>query len=297
MNGTSLGAFLGQVVQADLWAATRWEEALAGCPFSTRAREVLDHHAAASRRWQERVSGWLGLPAPSGAPGLDETAAWWQEAAASHPLDQRFTWVRRNGSERESTLADVLTHLPLHGWYHRGQLRGLAQAAKWDGFPETDVPGFCQGLKLDAPAASLSEWLAVRFDHDSRAWQLWADAGLPPELQESRAQILRHHSGCPAGWGRGAAAEFQHPKPPMVKDDPLEQLKQANQWWADLVRSVDPALPYIWRRPENGDREWALAWMAVHVTGHGAYHRGQLRGLCEAAGFQDFPDTDFVLMT
>ncbi|MFX6823282.1 DinB family protein [Acinetobacter baumannii] len=35
--------------------------------------------------------------------------------------------------------------------------------------------------------------------------------------------------------------------------------------------------------------------IVLHVANHGTYHRGELRGLCRAAGWEDFPETDFFL--
>jgi len=35
--------------------------------------------------------------------------------------------------------------------------------------------------------------------------------------------------------------------------------------------------------------------VVVHVANHGTYHRGELRGLCRAAGREGFPETDFFL--
>jgi uncharacterized damage-inducible protein DinB len=34
--------------------------------------------------------------------------------------------------------------------------------------------------------------------------------------------------------------------------------------------------------------------IAHHVINHGTYHRGHLRGLCDAAEFTEFPDTDLI---
>lgn len=45
---------------------------------------------------------------------------------------------------------------------------------------------------------------------------------------------------------------------------------------------------------EKKHSEHMLSEVAHHVFNHGTYHRGHLRGLADAAGFEDFPETDLI---
>ncbi|MEI8281132.1 MAG: DinB family protein [Armatimonadota bacterium] len=45
--------------------------------------------------------------------------------------------------------------------------------------------------------------------------------------------------------------------------------------------------------PEYGTYEWKTSQLIQHALCHGSYHRGQIRALAEAHGFEDWPDTDF----
>lgn len=72
----------------------------------------------------------------------------------------------------------------------------------------------------------------------------------------------------------------------------------------DLNRDV-PRLNELWRRiiseadldsvlEMTGDRKISALDLIQHVMNHGTYHRGHLRGLAEAEGLTDFPETDIV---
>ena len=88
-----------------------------------------------------------------------------------------------------------------------------------------------------------------------------------------------------------AGVEFGENK----KDMPLSELfADSVEIWTTFLkdRDLDEPVTYL-----SNDREYthSLGKVATHVINHGTYHRGHLRGLAEAEGLTDFPDTDYLL--
>ncbi len=277
----------------DRWATQKWEDALDACPFRDRAREVLDHIADAQAAWIDRLGNGLGLPALAAG----DSHARLSSMLLDQPLDQRFEWVRkRTGETRTSKVIDVYTHLPLHGTYHRGHLRGLAQAEGWAGFPETDAVAFPNWPLAEAGAEGL-DLMSRRFAHDAWGWRLWAESIPSGPLATEFERVFAHHAGCPAGWGSAAAEALEVEGPSGDRKDPAGALAGAVAWWPRFLEAHGLDALYTWERPVKGDVSFPLEQLAFHVTNHGAYHRGHLRGLAEAAGWDGFPDTDYVFFT
>ena len=49
--------------------------------------------------------------------------------------------------------------------------------------------------------------------------------------------------------------------------------------------------------PEYGTYEWPLYAVIQHALCHGSYHRGQIRAIAEEHGFEEWPDTDFEVLS
>lgn len=138
-----LSVFLRRGFDYDLWANRQWIRALGGFKELERAQAVLEHILGTQRWWlaacgveivQVRVN--IGLDVL-----FSETTDAWRSLVDSQDLDMPITAATRRG-EATFTLAQVAMHVVNHGTYHRGQLRGLAQAEGLDRFPETDLIAF-----------------------------------------------------------------------------------------------------------------------------------------------------------
>lgn len=124
------------------WADERALAALAAAPEASRAEplRLLGHVLAAERVWLLRLRGEDAAAQPIWpALGLSECAAL---AAANAEAFTRYlagltdeaaaaevSYANSRGASFRSRVADVLTHVALHGAYHRGQVAASLRAA------------------------------------------------------------------------------------------------------------------------------------------------------------------------
>ncbi|HJQ54835.1 MAG TPA: DinB family protein [Gemmatimonadaceae bacterium] len=124
-----------------------------------KALEVYAHILGAEHVWLSRINGVAPRFAVWPTLGLDEAE---RLAAANvegygtivsiitaESLDTPVTYRNSAGDEFTSTLDDILTHVALHGSYHRGQIAASLRAAGRIPNP-TDYIAFRRG----APAAT-----------------------------------------------------------------------------------------------------------------------------------------------
>jgi len=125
----------------DLWATRLWVHSLGGFADPIPAQIVLEHMLEAHRVWLERCGMTLFPDVENVA--LSElfsiSMQAWRALIEAVPLDHVVSYVNSSGNRYEEPISDIALHVINHGTYHRGQLRGLAQAEGWTDFPETDL--------------------------------------------------------------------------------------------------------------------------------------------------------------
>lgn len=124
------------------WGNTRVLDLLSTSPAARQPQvmRILSHLVAAERVWLLRLRGedaarqaiWPEL-------SLDEIQRLAAENAAGYArllaeidderLASRTTYANSAGVVFETVVSDILTHVALHGSYHRGQLASLVRAA------------------------------------------------------------------------------------------------------------------------------------------------------------------------
>lgn len=128
----------------DQWANRRWADALPLFSDDSRAREVMQHIYFAQRIWLLRSCEWLGTEAPDlpeewSLENMERVGSEYKKLLGSADLEQVHNWTRmRDGLARSNTLGQIVRHVINHGTYHRGHLRGLAEAEGISDFPDTD---------------------------------------------------------------------------------------------------------------------------------------------------------------
>ena len=120
---------LKRLLQYDAWANEQYVSALARLrsPPEAAAR-ILAHIAGAQRIWlsrlagsREKVPGWP----PFDPQALSDLAAEWErvrEALTEGGLETPVAYTNSEGEPWTSTTGDILTHVIMHGTYHRGQI-------------------------------------------------------------------------------------------------------------------------------------------------------------------------------
>lgn len=131
----------------------------AGHGVDAKALELLSHLVAAEHVWLSRIAGraasvtvWPELTLEQCDRLVDENAAEFDallNGSGAHTMEQPITYRNSAGDQFTSTVRDILTHVALHGSYHRGQIAALVRAAGTTP-ASTDFIAFARG----APAAT-----------------------------------------------------------------------------------------------------------------------------------------------
>ncbi|MBS1707577.1 MAG: hypothetical protein JSS65_02520 [Armatimonadetes bacterium] len=138
----------------------------------------------------------------------------------------------------------------------------------------------------------MSAELTALFDYDLWANRLWAAYLAERDWPETESQIFRHILAASTIWLQRIEGDSPASMPEPSLDD-LTQRDLHDRWVRVLQgRDLDEVIAY--RRTSGEALQSRLGDIARHVVNHGTYHRGELRGLCKAAGRSDFPETDLI---
>jgi uncharacterized damage-inducible protein DinB len=133
-------AHLERMVRAMAWADRQAVAALRACPAAQgEALPLLAHVVAAEHIWLARLQGRAARLAVWPPLALDECEALAGENAAGYAallaglgeadLATAVRYRNTKGEEFATPVLDVLTHVVIHGAYHRGQIaRALGRA-------------------------------------------------------------------------------------------------------------------------------------------------------------------------
>lgn len=137
-----LQTHLKQGFEYDLWANLQWIEVLPRFTSSGRAHAVLDHILGAQRIWLERVGGVVPSPDLERGDRARSSAAEWTRIVSLPDPGRVIAYHNLSGVPFSNTFEHIALHVINHGTYHRGHLRGLADAEGLTDFPETDLIRF-----------------------------------------------------------------------------------------------------------------------------------------------------------
>jgi uncharacterized damage-inducible protein DinB len=149
-----------KVFQHLAWADARVLQSLRAAHSVLKKDQDLYAHILGSEHvWLSRIGGtvptlavWPTLTLDECERFATENAAAYQKLASdlsSEKMQRAITYRTSAGDEYTSTLEDILTHVSLHGAYHRGQIAASVRAAG-DTPSATDYIAFAR----DAPAAT-----------------------------------------------------------------------------------------------------------------------------------------------
>lgn len=151
---------LTRVFQHLEWADARVLESLRDAhTVLKKDLDLYSHILGSEHVWLSRISGisarvaiWPTLTFDECKRLAAENAAEYQRLAAEltpESRERRITYRNSAGDQFTSTLEDILTHVSLHGAYHRGQIAASLRASGEVPVP-TDYIAFVRG----APAAT-----------------------------------------------------------------------------------------------------------------------------------------------
>ena len=104
---------------------------------TSRACALVGHLVGAGRLWLDRLNErpasmevWPALPLERCEAEFRELDAAWKkylDGLESEDLERKIAYTNTKGERWENTIADVMTHMTLHGTYHRGQIAMLVR--------------------------------------------------------------------------------------------------------------------------------------------------------------------------
>ena len=125
-------AYHARLFRYDTWANAETLESLRGGAPPSNALRWMAHIVGASALWLARVRGepptlpvWPDLDVAGCAQGLERLAAEWPrylESLAADDLADAVAYRNSQGESWTSTVGDILTHVAMHGAYHRAQI-------------------------------------------------------------------------------------------------------------------------------------------------------------------------------
>lgn len=135
--------FLIQGWDYEDWANRHWLAQLPKFTVPERAQKVMVHIVAPQRFWLDLINGVPGTfdvydATPLTEEAFSSVAEGWKDVLSRLDPETTFDMTRFDGSKWRYRAFDAARHVLNHGTYHRGHLRGLAQAEGWDDFEDTD---------------------------------------------------------------------------------------------------------------------------------------------------------------
>lgn len=125
----------------DDWANRRWIEGLGEWKDASRPFQILEHILQAQLIWLGRCG--VETEVVRTDEGLDGAFARvsreWQAFLEEADLDLPIAYATRDGRDFVNEVGQIALHVLHHGTYHRGHLRGLAEAEGVARFPESDL--------------------------------------------------------------------------------------------------------------------------------------------------------------
>lgn len=131
------GEYFLRLAEFEAWANTKVLDTLRSVnSVPQRAQELLAHIIAAQWLWLARMDGrtspmavWPSISLEQCANEIASLSSAWREFLRRANLRMLFEYTNSKGEHFESRVEDALTHIFMHGQYHRGQIIQLLRQA------------------------------------------------------------------------------------------------------------------------------------------------------------------------
>jgi len=122
------------------WANQRILETLQNVEIGDQQLSLFSHILYAEQIWVARLNGMDSSQMPIWSDGditvcaklskqNEESFTILLSELANTELDNLITYTNSKGEEFKTSIRDILTHVALHGQYHRGQINSRLRAA------------------------------------------------------------------------------------------------------------------------------------------------------------------------
>lgn len=122
------------------WANQQILETLQNSKENKQANNLFSHILHAENVWYTRLKGadsshlpiWSEVSVESCVEMVNQNHHNYDEllsTLSNSNLDQLVSYKNSNGTKFDNSIRDILTHVALHGQYHRGQINQLLRAA------------------------------------------------------------------------------------------------------------------------------------------------------------------------
>ena len=118
----------------DDWANREEVARIRGLASPAPALRLLNHIVGAAWLWITRIrnekakmSVWPELTLEQCAAEIDGLRAAWQKILQTVDRETRVDYVNSKGESWSSSVDDILTHVVMHGAYHRGQIATIVR--------------------------------------------------------------------------------------------------------------------------------------------------------------------------
>ncbi|HTQ10075.1 MAG TPA: DinB family protein [Fimbriimonadaceae bacterium] len=139
-SDSSIGELLRKGFEYDFWATMRWYNAVRLMRNQESASPVVQHILTTQRVWLERCGYPVeSVPRAATRSAFEAASEAWLKLISTEPLDKMIAYKDFRGRDHERPLGEIAWHVINHGTFHRGHLRGLAQAEGFDEFADTDL--------------------------------------------------------------------------------------------------------------------------------------------------------------
>lgn len=138
----------------------------------------------------------------------------------------------------------------------------------------------------------MSAELTAFFEYDLWANRRWAVYLSGRRWPEPESAIFRHILSASTIWLLRLEGDSPAAMPSPATDDPT--MVDLHDKWLRVVTNRDLEEVIHYKRVNGEALSSRVGEIARHVANHATYHRGEIRGLCRAAGLDDFPETDYI---
>ncbi len=140
------------------------------------------------------------------------------------------------------------------------------------------------------------ELLIEGIDYDLWATQAWLPVLEKFKNREQADEVMNHILYAQRLWINRLAEALGEEHPESTDGlDLSEALAKSAEQWKQIISRMDLEVPVTWHRRFDGiTRTMTSGELALHISMHGSYHRGELRGLAKAEGLEEFYNTDLL---